>query len=90
MAKFKFIGDPRDDHKGPKKVTKYGITFTLGGSAVEVKDERVADKLRDCDHFSEMTAANADKEAKRLKKAADAAAKTAEAAKAAEQSGTGA
>lgn len=47
---FRFIGDPRGEF--PRDITAFGIFFPAG-EAVEVPDERVAEKLRGNSHFAE-------------------------------------
>lgn len=53
MAAFRFIGDPQREGEGPRVLNYMGLSFELGGDAVEVEDEAVAEKLRRNNHFAE-------------------------------------
>ncbi len=53
MAKFRFIGNPRDPKDSRASVTFGGIVFPLG-EPVEVTDDAVMAKLRGNSHFAEV------------------------------------
>jgi len=57
MAKFRFIGNPRDPKDSRASITFGGIVFPLG-DPVEVVNEAVAAKLRGNSHFSEVQTRN--------------------------------
>lgn len=57
MAKFRFIGNPRDPKDSRASVTIGGLVFPLG-EPVEVADEAVAAKLRGNGHFAEVATRN--------------------------------
>lgn len=57
MAKFRFIGNPRDPKDSRASITFGGIIFPLG-EPVEVVNEAVAAKLRGNSHFSEVATRN--------------------------------
>jgi hypothetical protein len=57
MAKFRFIGNPRDPKDSRASITFGGIVFPLG-EPVEVANEAVAAKLRGNSHFSEVQTRN--------------------------------
>jgi len=63
MAKFRYIGDPRDHHRAEKRhdvadrqTTAFGHDFVLDGKPVEVSDEHAINKLRGNTHFTEVVA----------------------------------
>ncbi len=52
MAKFTYIGNPKDPKDQREETTFRGLTFKRG-EAVEVEDEAIAAKLRGNQHFLE-------------------------------------
>lgn len=57
MAKFRFIGNPRDPKDSRASITFGGVVFPLG-EPVEVTDEALLGKLRGNSHFSEVQTRN--------------------------------
>lgn len=57
MAKFRFIGNPRDPKDSKASINYGGLTFPLN-EPVEVTDEAVIGKLRGNSHFSEVATRN--------------------------------
>lgn len=57
MAKFRFIGNPRDPKDSKASITFGGVVFPLG-EPVEVTDEALLGKLRGNSHFSEVQTRN--------------------------------
>lgn len=55
MAKFKYVGDPRNNFSGPQTGPIHGVMFTKG-ETTEVDDEAVAAKLRRHSHVVEVKA----------------------------------
>ena len=54
MRHFKFIGDPRDDHRGPPAIRLFGYDFPMGQSVEVVHPDAIA-KLAGNDHFEDVT-----------------------------------
>lgn len=54
MAKFTFVGDPKDGFSGPESIRVGGVDFPKG-EAVTVDDDLAA-KLKGHSHFAEGTA----------------------------------
>lgn len=57
MAKFRFIGNPRDPKDSKASITYGGLVFPLG-EPVEVVDEALLAKLRGNSHFAEVATRN--------------------------------
>lgn len=61
--KFKYVGDPKDRKSLHDEVVMYGMRFPAG-EAVEVKDERVIERLSGNSHFEKVSGANPTAKAK--------------------------